>query len=66
MIIVVDIWIHSISDQKIMFCPFRSCALLLSSSSMDLNSDQELECPDPDCTRTFRYQVGIQNLGFEF
>jgi len=38
----------------------RSCALLLSSSSMDLHGDEELECPEPDCDRTFKYQGALE------
>jgi len=37
----------------------RKCALLLSSSNMDLHGDQELECPDPGCSRTFKYQGAL-------
>jgi len=38
----------------------RSCALLLSSSSMDLHGDNELECPEPDCERSFKYQGALE------
>jgi len=38
----------------------RSCALLLSSSAMDLHGDEEIECPEPDCDRTFKYQGALE------
>jgi len=37
----------------------RSCAMLLSTSSMDLLGDQELGCPVPNCGRTFKYQGAL-------
>ena len=37
----------------------RSCAMLLSTSSMDLLGDQQLPCPAPDCSRTFKYQGAL-------
>ena len=37
----------------------RNCAMLLSTSSMDLIGDQELSCLVPDCGRTFKYQGAL-------
>jgi len=37
----------------------RSCAMLLSTSSMDLMDEQELECPFPECDRFFKYQGAL-------
>ena len=37
----------------------RNCAMLLSTSSMDLIGDQELSCLVPDCSRTFKYQGAL-------
>ena len=37
----------------------RSCAMLLSTSSMDMMEEQELECPFPDCERAFKYQGAL-------
>jgi len=37
----------------------RSCAMLLSTSSMDLMEEQELECPYPGCDRAFKYQGAL-------
>ena len=37
----------------------RSCAMLLSTSSMDMMEEQELECPFPDCDRAFKYQGAL-------
>ena len=37
----------------------RSCAMLLSTSSMDLMGDLQLPCPVPDCSRTFKYQGAL-------
>jgi len=37
----------------------RSCAMLLSTSSMDLMDEQELECPFPECDRSFKYQGAL-------
>merc|ERR1712192_72473 len=37
----------------------RNCAMLLSTSSMDLIGDQELSCPVPACGRTFKYQGAL-------
>ena len=36
------------------------CALLLSTSSMDLIEDQELSCHVSDCGRTFKYQGALE------
>ena len=37
----------------------RSCAMLLSTSSMDMMEEQELECPFPECDRAFKYQGAL-------
>ena len=37
----------------------RSCAMLLSTSSLDMMEEQELECPFPDCERAFKYQGAL-------
>jgi len=37
----------------------KSCAALLQSSSLDLHADNDLECPDPECVRTFKYQGSL-------
>ena len=37
----------------------RSCAMLLSTSSLDMMEEQELECPFPDCDRAFKYQGAL-------
>ena len=37
----------------------RNCAMLLSTSSMDLIGDQELSCLAPGCGRTFKYQGAL-------
>ena len=37
----------------------RSCAMLLSTSSMDMMEEQELECPYENCERAFKYQGAL-------
>ena len=37
----------------------RACAMLLSTSSMDMMEEQELECPFPECDRAFKYQGAL-------
>ena len=37
----------------------RSCAMLLSTSSMDMMEDQELECPFPECDRAFAQKSNL-------
>ena len=33
--------------------------MLLSTSSLDMMEEQELECPFPDCERAFKYQGAL-------
>jgi len=37
----------------------RSCAVLLSTSSMDWIDEQELKCPYPGCDVCFKYQEAL-------